>query len=203
MSAPGDFRAAIAGYIRTQARPADKYSHQPRLYALAVQVGAGLEYDDDVLYAAAWLHDLGVFIGHRPADPAALSRWDNVTYAAERAPALLEGFGFPHAKIAGVVAAIRDHLPSGRPTTIEGIILRDADILEQLGAVGILRTVSKVGRDTRFSTFADALRVLVRNLEALPAQLALPAARELARPRIQALRDFLAAAQAEAHNTPL
>lgn len=196
-------RAAIAAYIREQALPIDKYSHQPRLYALAVRVGAGQEYDDEILYAATWLHDLGVFIGHRPEEIEALSRWDNVAYAIERAPALLAGWGFPEQKVAAVQAAIRDHLPTRAPETIEGIILRDADILEQLGAVGILRNVSKVGRDTRFPTFAEVLALLRRNLHTLPDQLRLPAARALAAPRIQVLRDFLDAADDEGAGAPL
>ena len=66
------FRIAIADYIRREARPVEKFGHQPRLYALACRIGEGLQYDDDVLYAAAWLHDLGVFIGHRPEDMDAL-----------------------------------------------------------------------------------------------------------------------------------
>jgi uncharacterized protein len=84
-----DFRSALAEYVRTQALPVDKLGHQPRLYALTQLVGQGLAYDDDVVYAAAWLHDLGVFIGHRPEDPVELSRWDNVAYAMKQAPAAL------------------------------------------------------------------------------------------------------------------
>jgi uncharacterized protein len=196
MSEP-DFRAAIADYIREQARPADKYSHQPRLYQLTRAVGIGLDYDDDIVYAAAWLHDLGVFVGHRPEEPEALSRWDNVAYAVERVPELLARFGFPPAKVPAVQAAIASHLPSGEPQAIEGVILRDADILEQLGAAGLLRAISKVGRDTRFPLFGDVLRQLRRNVETLPEQLRLPAARELAGPRAELVRAFLAAAEAE------
>ena len=62
---PAEFRSAVAAYIAREAQPIDKYGHQPRLYALAQQVGKGQQYDDDVLYAAAWLHDVGVFVGHR------------------------------------------------------------------------------------------------------------------------------------------
>jgi uncharacterized protein len=77
------------------------------------------------------------------------------------------------------------------------VVLRDADILEQLGAVGILRTVSKVGRDTRFVRFSDALRALRKNADELPGKLQLDAARRLAQPRLEALRSFLQAAEAE------
>ena len=66
------FREAIAEYIRSHAKPPDKFSHQPRLYRLARELAQDQPFDDDVVYAAAWLHDLGVFIGHRPEDPTAL-----------------------------------------------------------------------------------------------------------------------------------
>jgi uncharacterized protein len=197
------YREAIVDYIRAQARPPDKFSHQPRLYHLAVQLAEGQPYDDDVLYAAAWMHDLGVFVGHRPEDPVALAAWDHVAYAARQVPQILRQFGFPEDKIAAAVEVIRTHLPSAKPTSFECTLLRDADILEQLGAVAVLRTVSKVGRDTRFVRYADALRVLRRNLEQLPAQLELASARRLAAPREETLRAFLAAAEAEADGNEL
>lgn len=194
---PNDFRSAIIQYIRTQAKPVDKFSHQPRLHALTKQVGAGLAYDDDIVFAAVWLHDLGVFVGHRPEDPEALAAWDCVAYAMKRTTAVLTELGFPPEKIPAVVEAIRTHQPSASPASVEGLILRDADILEQFGAVSILRTVCKIGRDTRFQTFPDALRVLRKNVEALPGQLKLESSRRLAEPRLQTLRAFLSAAEAE------
>ena len=78
------------------------------------------------------------------------------------------------------------------------MILRDADILEQLGAVGILRTVCKVGRDTRFHTFTDAVRSLERAVETLPALLRLDSAKALAVDRIRVHREWLKAVQIEA-----
>ena len=197
MSEPG-WRAALINYIRAEAKPPDKFSHQPRLYHLARQLAGDQPYDDDVLYAAAWMHDLGVFVGHRPEDLAALAAWDHVAYAARQVPRILTQLGFPKSKIAAVIEVIRTHLPSTKPTSFEGTLLRDADILEQLGAVAVLRTVSKVGRDTRFVRHADALRVLRRNVADLPAQLELASARRLAAPRVDTLKTFLAAAETEA-----
>jgi uncharacterized protein len=194
-----DYRQEIEQYIRQNAKPADKFSHQPRLYGLARQLAAGVEHDDDVLYAAAWLHDLGVFVGHRPEDPNELAAWDCVGYAMQRAPAVLEKVGFPKAKIPAVIECIRTHQPSACPAAVEGVLLRDADILEQLGAVAILRTVSKVGRDSRFVSFSDALQVLRKNLDELPGRLRLDRARQLAEPRVQTLKAFLAAADSEAN----
>lgn len=194
-----DFRAAIVEYIREQAKPVDKFSHQERLYALTREIGAGTgqPYDDDVVFAAAWMHDLGVFIGHRPEELTALAAWDMIAYAVDRVPGLLKSLGFPETKIPAVIEVIKTHQPAGNPAAMEGVILRDADILEQLGAAGILRTVSKVGRDTRFHVFPDALRVLQKNAETLPGQLRLAASRKLAEPRLQVLEAFLSAARAE------
>jgi len=192
-----DFRSAIKDYIREEAKPIDKFSHQLRLYELTREIGAGQSYDDDVVFAAVWLHDLGVFIGHRPKHPVELATWDSVVYAMKRTPDLLRQFGFPTPKIAAVVEAIRTHQPQKNPASLEGVILRDADILEQLGATSILRTVSKIGRDTRFTVFPDALRVLQKNVHTLPGQLRLPNSKQLAKPRVAALRAFLEAAQRE------
>jgi uncharacterized protein len=192
------WREALAAYIAREAKPAEKFGHQPRLYTLTRLIAADLQADDDVLYAAAWLHDLGVFTGHRPEDLDLLARWDNVAYALEKTPQILTDIAFPPEKIPAVLECIRHHQPSATPESIESTILRDADILEQLGAIGILRTVCKVGRDTRFNTFSEAIRSLTSALDALPARLRLTTSLLLAEGRIQAHRDFLQAVQAEA-----
>jgi uncharacterized protein len=194
-----DFRLPLAEYVRTQALPIDKLGHQPRLYALTQQVGRGMSYDDDVVYAAAWLHDLGVFIGHRPEDPELLSGWDNVSYAMKQAPAVLLRSGFPTTKVAQVVEVIRTHQPHLSPTSLEGTILRDADILEQLGAIGIMRVVAKIGRDTRYPTFTDAAATLRKSLADLPSKIQLDTAKTLAQSRISLLQAFLNELNEEAY----
>jgi len=193
-----DYRKAIVDRIAAEAKPPDKLSHQPRLYELAKRLAGTTPFDDEVLFAAAWLHDIGVFIGHRPEDPAVLAKWDNVAYAIDRAPAILREAGFPEGKIEATVEAIRTHLPSGKPTTFEGLLLRDADILEQLGAIGILRTVCKVGRDTRFVYLRDGIKVLQRNASELLSKLNLDSARIIAGERLALLNQFLAEAERDA-----
>jgi uncharacterized protein len=193
-----DFRHAIVHIIEQEARPVDKFGHQPRLYALTRQVGDGLAYDDDIVYVAAWLHDIGVFIGNRPEEPQALQHWDHVRYACERVPDLLRESGFPSEKIPAVLDAIRKHQPHDDPQSIEATILRDADMLEQLGAVGILRNVSKVGRDTRYARFSEIVPVLRKALAELPPRLRTSRARELAQPSIALLTAFLRAVDDEA-----
>jgi uncharacterized protein len=193
-----DFRIAIPRILQSQAQPVDKYGHQPRLYNLTRRIGDGLYYDDDIVYAAAWLHDLGVFIGNRPRDSRALQHWDHVAYACEQVPGILAATDFPPEKLPAVLDAIRTHQPHDDPQTLEAAILRDADILEQLGAVGILRNVSKVGRDTRYARFSDIVPTLRKALSDLPPLIRLEPTRELAKPRIELLASFLQAVDSEA-----
>jgi uncharacterized protein len=188
----------VVAYIRAEATPVDKFGHQPRLYALTRQLAEDEPCDDDVLFAAAWMHDLGVFLGHRPADPKELALWDHVPYTVARSSELLLSWGFPFHKLNAVVEVIRTHQAKDEPVSREAIVLRDADILEQLGAIGALRALVKVGRDTRYVRYSDVVPVLWAAVERLPQALRLARARELAVPRIEALRRFLTAIGDEA-----
>ncbi len=192
------YRQLLQNHLRRQALPVDKFGHQPRLYALTRQVGEGMHYNDEVVFAAAYLHDLGVFVGHRPEQPEALAHWDHVAYAVGQAPAILREVGFPEDLIVPVLRAIETHQPRDTPESTEAAILRDADILEQLGAVGILRAIAKVGRDTRYATFTPAIEFLERNLRELPGAIQFPTTRALAEPRIALLEGFLHGVRAEA-----
>ena len=197
------WRDSVMTYIREEARPIDKFGHQPRLYALARRIAEeqsreGASCDDDVLFAAAWMHDLGVFVGHRPSDPAELAAWDHVPYTIAKSTEMLRRWGFPEEKLAAVAEAIRTHQPKDEALSPEAIVLRDADILEQLGAVGALRALVKVGRDGRYSTYSDVVPVLERAVQILPGKLRLKPARDLAQDRIRVLADLLTAIREEA-----
>ena len=85
--------------------------------------------------------------------------------------ALLPGLGFLAGKIEAVAEAIQTYQPQDEPASVEAVLLKDADILEQLGAIGALRALMKVGRDTRFPTFSSVLPVLRRTAEDLPGRL--------------------------------
>ena len=194
------WRNSVVEYLRREAQPPDKFGHQPRLYALAVKIaeGEGVAFDDEILFAAAWMHDLGVFLGHRPQDPEALAGWDHVPYTVARTRELLAGWGFPAEKLDSVAAAIETHQPKDKPADIQAVLLRDADILEQLGAIGALRAFVKVGRDTRYQSFSSVFALLNRLLIELPPQLHLNHSKRLASERVKALQDLLTAIEREA-----
>ncbi len=192
------WRESVVAYIRAEAQPVDKFGHQPRLYVLATKIGQGMKYDDDILFAAAWMHDLGVFLGHRPKDLSKLESWDHVPYTIQRSRELLTGWGFPLAKLDGVADAIQNHQSKDQPVTIEATLLRDADMLEQLGAIGAMRTVVKVGRDSRYPTFSSIVPVLHHAVNHLPGEMRLTSSMGLAEGRVKTLRAFIAAIEEEA-----
>ena len=192
------WRDSVIAYIRAEAQPADKFGHQPRLYSLCTAIAGESDCDDDVLFASAWMHDVGVFLGHRPSDPATLARWDHVPYTVACSAQLLREWSFPVHKLELVAEAIRTHQAKDKPVIPEAVVLRDADILEQLGVVGALRALVKVGRDTRFPSYSDVIPVLQRALETLPAELRLARSRQLAETRVANLRHFLEAVHSEA-----
>ncbi len=190
-----NWRERVKAYIEDAARPVDKYGHQPRLYALACEIAGDPEIagqcDDDVVFAAAWMHDLGVFTGHRPANPEELARWNHVPYTVAKSRDLLLEWGFPAEKLDKVGEVIETHQPQDEPRIPEAVVVRDADMLEQLGAIGLLRAFTKVGRDTRFSRFTDVVPVAERAQRELPGRLRLGRTRELARARISIVEIFL------------
>ena len=193
------WRGHIARYIEQNARPIEKYGHQPRLWAICMQLAEPHpEADRDILHAAAMLHDIGVFTGHRPEEKTALESWDMIAYAERTLPPLLREWQFPNEKIEPVLDCIRTHQPHHTPATIEATILRDADILEQLGGIGILRTVCKVGRDNPLRILHPSHREPRTSPRHSPSTPPPPEAHTLAEPRIALHREFLKGVRAEA-----
>jgi len=86
----------------------------------------------------------------------------------------------------------------GRSGADRGCSAGDAEILEQLGAIGALRAVVKVGRDTRYPTFSSVLTALKGAAERLSAKTHTERACRLAAPRIKTLLSLIASVQRDA-----
>ena len=123
-------RKLIQQYAKdlTAGRLASGYEHSYRIYQLARKIGEGMEYDDEVLHAACFLHDIEMSSGHPES-------------SAEKARVILGETGFTPGKIETVYRAILYHMPgksSEEPST-EGKLLHDANLLETVGAIGLIR----------------------------------------------------------------
>jgi uncharacterized protein len=121
------------------------YQHVLRVYNLAKRIGEEEKADVFVLEAAALLHDLG------RAEEARDPTIDHAQRSAEMAREILERMGFQEEKIEAILYAIRVHRYREGivPETKEAKILQDADKLDALGAVGIMRCFSFGGAHGR------------------------------------------------------
>lgn len=117
--------------------PTHDAAHLLRVAAWTLRIG-GDAVDFREAVAAALLHD-AVHVPKNSPDRARASELA-AAHAAERLAAL----GFAPAAVARVAGAVRDHSFSrgAVPETPLGDALQDADRLEALGAIGLLRCVS-------------------------------------------------------------
>jgi len=109
--------------------------HVLRVLKRCIRLGEKLNADLEVLVAAVYLHDLG---RHYVDDKA------HAAFSAVKAEPVLERISFPEGKRDMVLHAIRVHdvaASSKERTTLESKILYDADKIDTLGVVGILRYI--------------------------------------------------------------
>lgn len=169
-------------------------SHAERDYRLALEIARrdGISVDDDVLFAAAMLHDIAAFA------PWAKAGVDHGVRAAEVIPDSLLAWGFPAARIARVQDAVSHHMYSSTiGAGAEAGVLRDADTLDFLGWEGITRILSLATRHRWATDVATAVATLRRNADDLPPTLSTAAGKAMAEPRVAAMRTYLAGLDAE------
>jgi uncharacterized protein len=184
-SPPLDWRTKVRAFnIEHCKHPAWGTSHSDRDYALAKAMAATdkVTLDDDVLYAAAYLHDVAAFKPYEKAD------LDHSDVAADLVGEILAPTGFPMAKLPKVQAAIREHMYYRTPTVPESLYLHDADALDWLGAIGAARIMALADPTGAQPDGPAVLPMLKENLRDVPARVLSPAGKAL----MPAKRDLLA-----------
>lgn len=119
-----------------QADGAHDMGHLRRVWRMARLIAMDEpDADPEVLEAAVWFHD----VVNLPKDSPDRARAS--TLSADLAVKVLPDLGFPSDKLAAVHHAIAAHSFSARIPceTVEARILQDADRLEALGAIGLVR----------------------------------------------------------------
>ena len=171
-------RNIILQYSRDMSagRLARGFDHCNRVYHLAKQLDD--TYDDDVLYAATYLHDI-IF-----AEPHQLA-------SAEKAEAVLHEVGFGPEKISLVKEAILNHIPEGNPSFKEAKMLHDADILDSLGMAGLTRLAIGAFFLKGAKTLQEVLNLIREYKERAVSHLVLNRGKELARERIDFMEKAL------------
>jgi hypothetical protein len=183
-----DWRAKVRSFAAEHFKqPAWGYSHSSRDHALAHELAAadGVALDDDVLFAAAYLHDLAAF------PPWADESKDHADIAADVVHTVLAGTGFPMQKVDVVRGAIRTHMYFRDPVGPEAVYLHDADALDWLGAIGVARIIALVDPQGGAPDGPEMVKTLEENLTNVPARVVSPAGRAQVPARRAELEKFL------------
>lgn len=183
-----DWRASVRELAKSHFKnPAWGYSHCLRDYALAREMAAAdhVAFDDDVLFAAAYLHDMAAF------PPWEDVKVDHSDVGARLVDTVLKGTGFPMEKIDAVRGAIRTHMYYRDPVGAEALYLHDADALDWLGAIGAARIIALVDPHGGSPDAPKAVAMLTDNLNKVPSRVLSPAGRARVPERKAELEKFL------------
>jgi uncharacterized protein len=162
----------------------DRFASE-RILALVEQIGDGIDYDREVVWMAAYLHDWG-----------ACPKWarEGVTHSSrscEVAGAYLKKAGWPAERVQAVLDAIRFHHGGSAERMPETVLLSDADALDSLGVLGVVKEFAMIPAQLKgdyaipgeFGLREAFERARIRR-DNLPGVLRLEKSRELAAARI-------------------
>jgi len=161
-------------------------NHTRRLLNLIGIIGEGQTYNEDVVWVAAHLHDWGGY------SPWAQEGVDHAVRSGQVAETFLAEHGYPQDFIALVLEVIECHHNCDAGRSIEAKLLYDADALDFLGVVGVLRDFSKNARDLK-----KAYDISKKRRAKLPDTLLLAESKEIAARRIQQMDELYAAFEAD------
>lgn len=181
--------------------PAHDWPHIGRVAATAKNLAITEKANVELVLAAAYCHDLV----NLPKNHPDRSRASELA-AAEAQPYLQE-VGFSEAEIQAIRSAIIEHSFSRglKPSTMVGAIVQDADRLDALGAIGVLRcaavnTQMQSSFYEPFDPFAeerelDDKKFMIDHyfvkLFKLPEMMNTKAAKEEGQKRVEFMKDFL------------
>ncbi len=192
---PGSWRDSVRAFAEAHLQhTAWGPAHARRDYEMTLTLARaeGITVDDDALYAAAYLHDMGGL------PPYAQPGVDHGDRSAQLVDSVLRGTGFPMEKI-DLVKEIVDHHQYYRPpdTLAVAILFRDADILDFLGAIDIARIISLTKRERLAPDLPSAIEVIRKQMTDMPARLQTEAAKREGERRVEEMRRFLDALSRE------
>ncbi len=161
-------------------------NHTRRLLRLVEIIGEGQSYNADVVWVAAHLHDWGGY-----------PEWaqDGVHHALRSrqvAEPFLNERGIPEDFAALVLESIEFHHNCSPDHSIEAILLSDADALDFLGAVGVLRIFSKQAKNLR-----KAFDIVNQKKAAIPDTIILESSRKIAAVRLEQMEQILSTFEEE------
>jgi len=155
-------------------------NHTRRLLSLVSVISAGQPYDEDAVWLAAHLHDWGAYPRWAQKDV------DHAVRSSQVAGDFLTERGYPEEWEKLVLECIEHHHSGGSNRSFESILFSDADALDFLGVVGVLRDFSKNPKDMR-----KAYETVQVRREKVPGLIQLTKSKEIAAVRIRQMDELL------------
>jgi HD superfamily phosphodiesterase len=158
-------------------------AHAKRLIELGRQISAGLAYDHQIFALAAYMHDWGAFPKYAQKNVEHAIRSRQVVEAE-----IVHQLDLTAAQRTALLEAIELHdYRDTRPTTSnEALLLREADMLEFIGTIGMARDFARGPRNVE----TCYKRIISRRNE-IAGRFTLPRAQEIASIRLQRMETSL------------
>jgi HD superfamily phosphodiesterase len=159
------------------------YTHATRVLRLVDIIGVELEYDKNALPFAVYLHDWGAFPKYSQpgVDHALRSR-----KIAETEILPTTGLSVTAQAVIAEAIELHDYRDKRPHTSVESLLLREADWLDMLGVVGIVREFA--WGPNNLQQCYD--RALARHI-GIQGRLTIPKAQKLAEQRIERMNQML------------
>ncbi|KUO76381.1 MAG: hypothetical protein APF77_06695 [Clostridia bacterium BRH_c25] len=155
-------------------------NHTKRLLKIISDIGVGFQYNNKVVTISAYLHDWGGYAKWIKPD------MDHAIRSKQVAEEFLRAKECGKDLMDHVLECIEYHHSATDNNSIEAILLSDADALDFLGVVGVLRDFSKKPNDLR-----KAYETVKVRRDKLPQRIILPKALEIAEKRVILMDELL------------
>lgn len=182
---PDSFFEKLKEYVKKNIgeKGSHAFDHTKRVYQYALNISKDLNVDLDIVKASALLHDIG-----RIKEKKGNIK-DHAAAGATEARNILKKMGFPKDKIEIVCKCIILHnKKEDLPEIKEVRVLKEADGLETLGAMGIAREFSFNGDKKQWTSTENVLSSIIKHCNA--DYFIIPKARRIANEKERVTRDF-------------
>lgn len=160
------------------------FSHVQRLLKLIALIGEGMVYDETAVIIATYLHDWGAYPRYRQPGVEHALRSRQIAETM-----ILPRMDLPETAVPVILEAIEFHdYRDFRPvTSAEALLLREADFLDFLGVIGLVRQANWGATDV-----ASVCQQVLTRREKIQDRFTLPTARQIAQVRLARLAQCLA-----------
>lgn len=152
-------------------------THSQRILNIVALIGENYTYDKEVVFISAYLHDWG---GYAPWKKDGV---DHAERSVEVGKGYLQEKGMDNEKIEHVLECIGNHHNGRKDKSIEAKLLSDADGIDYIGAIGVIREFSTKPRELRKAFESSQAR-----MERIRQSICIDESKEIAKERMEIMK---------------